>query len=471
MADLPQEEFIDLGDGVGLVHSHPSPEGFGDGKEPFVVHFPDFFKDFLVRQLVEFRHIHVGQADFQAADGFQQAGFDVPFDGHHFPGGLHLGPQGVVGIDELVKRPAGDLDDTVVQGGFEAGGSLLGHCVFDFVQGVPGSNLGGHFGDGIARCLGSQGGRPAHPGVHFDDDVFFTVRVQGVLHVAGPFHPQFTDDVDGGGPEHLHFPVRQGLAGSHHDGVPGMDPHRVDVFHVADGDAVVFMVPDHFVFDFLPAGHGPFDQGLADQGVHQPFGGDVIQLVHVVGNAAPGAAQGIGRPYDQREPDLLGEFLGGVHAFHNGALGNGLVEFFHGFLEQFPVFRLHDAGDLGAQELHIVFLQDALLIQFDGQVQADLPAQGGQERIRPFLGDDGFQEFHIQGFHIHPVGDVHVGHDGGRVGVHQHHFQSFFLQGPAGLGAGIVEFSRLTDDDRAGTDDHDFFYILFFWHISALPSF
>ena len=464
MPDLPQEEFIDLGDGVGLVHRHASPEGFGNGEEPFVVHLADF-----VGQFMQFRQIHMDQTDFQAADSLQQPGFDVPFDGHHFASGLHLGTQGMVGVDEFVERPAGDLDDAVVQGGFEASGGLPGHGVFDFIQGIAGSDLGSHFGNGIPGCLGSQGRRTAHTGVHFDDDVFLTVRVQGILHVAGAFHPQFPHNVDGCSPQHLHFPVRQGLAGCHHDGVTGMYPHRVDVFHVADGDAVVLMVPHHFVFDFFPAGHGPFDQGLTDQGVHQPLGGDVIQLIHVVGDAATGTTQGIGRTHDQGEPHLLGEFLSRIHTFHNGALGNGLMEFFHGFLEQFPVFRLHDAGDLGAQELDIVFLQDAFFIQFDGQVQADLPAQGGQQGIRPFLGDDSFQEFHIQGLHIDPVSNVHIGHDGGRVGVHQHHFQPLFLQGAAGLGTAVVEFRSLTDDDRAGTNDHDFLYIFLLWHNQCPP--
>ncbi len=414
MADLPQEEFIDLGDGVSLIHGHASPESFGDGKEPFVIHLADFVEHFLVGQLVQFRQIHMDQADFQTADRFQQTGFDVPFNGHDLAGGLHLGTQGMVGVDEFVERPAGNLDDTVVQGGLEAGGGLLRYSVLDFIQRITGSNLGSHFGNGISGSFGSQSGRTAYTGVHFDDDVFLAVRVQGILHVAGPFHAQFPHDVDGSGTQHLHFPVGQGLAGCHYDGVAGVYAHRVDIFHVADGDAVIRMIPHHFVFDFLPAGHGPFNQGLADQGVHQTLGGDVIQLIHVVSDTAAGAAQGIGRTHDQGEAHLPGKLLGCIHTLHDGALRNGLMQFLHGFLEQFPVFCLHNAGDLGAQELYVVFLQDALLIQFNGQVQADLAAQGSQQGIRAFLGNDGFQEFHIQGFHIHPVGNVHISHDGGR---------------------------------------------------------
>ena len=147
------------------------------------------------------------------------------------------------------------------------------------------------------------------------------------------------------------------------------------------------------------------------------------------------------------------------------------MQFFHGFLEQFSVLGFHDAGNLGAQQLHVVFFQDAFFIQLNGQVQAHLAAQGGQQGIRAFLGNNAFQKFHIQGFYINPVGNVYVGHNGGRVAVDQHHFQPFFFQGPASLGPCIVKLCSLADNDRTGTDYHDFLDIFFFWHINALPSF
>ncbi len=41
-----------------------------------------------------------------------------------------------------------------------------------------------------------------------------------------------------------------------------------------------------------------------------------------------------------------------------------------------------------------------------------------------------------------------IGHDGGRVGVDQDDLIAQLSQGLAGLGAGIVEFAGLADDDR-----------------------
>jgi hypothetical protein len=52
-----------------------------------------------------------------------------------------------------------------------------------------------------------------------------------------------------------------------------------------------------------------------------------------------------------------------------------------------------------------------------------------------------------------------VGHDGGRVTVHQHNFISLFLQGFAGLGSGIIKFTSLADDNGTGADNEDFLQV------------
>ena len=64
------------------------------------------------------------------------------------------------------------------------------------------------------------------------------------------------------------------------------------------------------------------------------------------------------------------------------------------------------------------------------------------------------------------VGDFRIGHDRGRVGVHQHDLVAVGAQRLAGLRAGIVEFAGLADDDRAGADDQDFLDVGALWHVS-----
>ena len=86
---------------------------------------------------------------------------------------------------------------------------------------------------------------------------------------------------------------------------------------------------------------------------------------------------------------------------------------------------------------------------FHGRVQPGLAAQGRQQGIRPFPFDDLGHGLGRDRFDVGPVGHFGVGHDGGGVAVDQHHLIAFLPQRLAGLGAGIVEFAGLADDDRA----------------------
>lgn len=83
--------------------------------------------------------------------------------------------------------------------------------------------------------------------------------------------------------------------------------------------------------------------------------------------------------------------------------------------------------------------------------------------------DDAFKKFHIERFDIDAVSNMHIGHDGRRVGVYKDNFQSFFFKGPAGLGSCIVKFGSLTNDDWTGANDHDFIDIVSFWHNQCPP--
>ena len=309
-------------------------------------------------------------------------------DGHDLAGGLHLGAQGAAGGGELVKGQAGDLQHAVVDGGLEAGGGLAGHRVGDLVQGVAQGHLGGHLGDGVASGLGGQGRRAGHTGIDLDDCILEGVRVQGELHVAAALDLQGGDDVQGGGAEHLELPVGQGLGGGHHDGVAGVDAHGVDVLHGADGDDVAGGVPHDLELDLLPAGDAPLDEHLVDPGQVQAAVADLPQGDLVVGDAAAGAAQGIGGADDHRIADLVGEGHGVLHGVDHLGGDAGLADGLHAVLEALAVLRLVDGGGASAQQAHAVLLQGAVLIQRHGQIQAGLAAQVGQKGVRALLLND-----------------------------------------------------------------------------------
>ena len=127
----------------------------------------------------------------------------------------------------------------------------------------------------------------------------------------------------------------------------------------------------------------------------------------------------------------------------------------HGLLELQAILSLLDGLAAGAQQLHAVLLQEALLGQLHGQGQAALAAQGGQQAVRLLLEDDAPQRLQGQGFNVDMVGGGVVGLNGGGVGVDQYHLQPGGLQRTAGLGAGVVELRRLADNDGAGANNHD----------------
>ena len=101
------------------------------------------------------------------------------------------------------------------------------------------------------------------------------------------------------------------------------------------------------------------------------------------------------------------------------------------------------------------FLQDAGLVQLHREVEGGLAAERGQQRRGPLRLDDLLQKFQRERLDVGHVGKLRVGHDRGRVGVHQHHPVTLLLQRLAGLGAGIVELAGLADDDGPGADDED----------------
>jgi hypothetical protein len=95
--------------------------------------------------------------------------------------------------------------------------------------------------------------------------------------------------------------------------------------------------------------------------------------------------------------------------------------------------------------------------------------QGGEQAVGLFLFVDAPARDRM-GLDIDPIGHGVVRHYGGGVGVHQHYLDTVLLEGAAGLGASVVEFGGLANDDGAGADDHDLFDVLVQRHITRLLS-
>jgi hypothetical protein len=141
-----------------------------------------------------------------------------------------------------------------------------------------------------------------------------------------------------------------------------------------------------------------------------------------------------------------------VHGARDGAFKTDGV---HGHAEALAVFRLVDDIGLGADHLHIEQLQHAALVELQRAIQRGLSAHGGQKGVGAFLLDHLGDHFRRDRLDIGGVGQIGVGHDRGRVGVHQDHPVALFLERFHRLNARIVKLAGLADHDGAGADDQD----------------
>ncbi len=196
----------------------------------------------------------IGKSLLKCPQRLAQRGFKRALDRHHLAGRLHLRAKRPVRGRELIEGPARNLDDAVVESRLEGRARLAGDRIRDFVQPAPRRDLGGHARDRISRRLRRERRRAAHPRIHLDDVVLIGGGVQRELDVAPTLDAELPDDAQRRGSEHLVLTVGERLARRHHDAVTGVHAHRIEVLHIAYGDAGVVGVPHDLVLDLFPAG-------------------------------------------------------------------------------------------------------------------------------------------------------------------------------------------------------------------------
>src|SRR5215210_520021 len=160
-----------------------------------------------------------------------------------------------------------------------------------------------------------------------------------------------------------------------------MDAHGVDVLNGADHDDVVGEVSHDLELELLPPCDALFDEGATYWTRVETFDDGAAEFA-VVGGCCPSlTAEGEARADDEGEADLRCEVLGPGEATDRAARGYFQADTAHGLREELAVLGLADRGDGGAEKLHIQFVEDAHLVEFDGKVEGRLAPQGREQGV------------------------------------------------------------------------------------------
>jgi hypothetical protein len=149
---------------------------------------------------------------------------------------------------------------------------------------------------------------------------------------------------------------------------------------------------------------------------------------------------------------LLENRLGLIVALGDAAGRHGEPDAMHRLPEQLSILGNGDRVGRRADQLDAVLVQHAALRQRHGDVERGLAAHRRQDRVGTFAIDDQLHELRRHGLDVRPIRELRIGHDRRRIRVDQDDLEPLFLERFGRLSPGIIEFGRLTDDDRTGAD-------------------
>ena len=195
--------------------------------------------------------------------------------------------------------------------------------------------------------------------------------------------------------------IRQGLGRCHHDRLPGVDPQRVEVFHVADADAVVGMVTDDLVLHLLPARQILLDEHLGRG--REGLRGHAAELRLVPGDSRSTAAEREAGAHHHRIPDPASDPQRRDRVARRPAARNLEADRTQVAREEGAVFRPLDGRDRAPKHPDAVPPQDALAVQSQAAVERRLTAERQQDAVRTPLGDHPRDEPRLDGEQEDPI--------------------------------------------------------------------
>ena len=195
-----------------------------------------------------------------------------------------------------------------------------------------------------------------------------------------------------------------------------------------------------------------------------------MKSVRPKGKIAAAAAESARCPDNHRKIKPLLDAHGVAHAARVSAARKIQTGLSHRLFKKIPIFRLLDRLQFGADHLDAVALENPALRQVDGKVERRLPAKSWQQHIGAFLLNNLLNNIRRNGLDVGSVGEIRVGHDGCGIRIDQDNSITLFLECFQCLGAGIIEFAGLADNDWPGTDEQNGFDVSAFGHGMLLDA-
>jgi len=246
-----------------------------------------------------------------------------------------------------------------------------------------------------------------------------------------------------------------------------VNTHRVQILDRTDHHTVVGVVSHDLELEFLPTLDRFFDQDLRNRAGFEAMTSYKLELFHGVGKAGAFATKDVCGANNYREADFLDGLASTCHArldlFLFGiasAASRGRPRDFqanldHGQLEPLAVLGRGNRFRVGADELNPMGIEYASFDRLHCQVERRLATKRWQQSIWLLDLDDLRQNLKGQRLDIGGVGELGVGHNCCRIRVSQDDPVTLFSQHPACLRTRVVKLTRLTNDDRARTNEQD----------------
>src|SRR5215467_13208478 len=200
------------------------------------------------------------------------------------------------------------------------------------------------------------------------------------LNIALTNNLQMANNADGKLPQPMVIAVRESLTRRHDNAFARMNTKRVNVLHVAHGDAIVGFISHDLVLHFLPAIEVFFHEDLwrIGQGPLDPF----LQRPFVLAHARAQSSQRKCNSYHYRITDFGCRFLGLLkrgRPLGTRRINADLVKPPH---EQSPVLRVTNRLNRRTEHTNAVSLQETTVSDFQSTIQRCLAAESHKNPVR-----------------------------------------------------------------------------------------